>query len=467
MTIKQVGVVASGATRSGMTFFSKESPCTDYVFVRTKRRCRIVYEVVREVAQNTHLTEPDMVRFLEQGDDLTSYNVYISEAVPVACIDEKGHTFQDPYAIAAPGSPVYKAAADSLAKVYDVGLGENREKVGYLLHRSDVPIYLDLDDLLCAQAHMAVVGRTGCGKSWFTTRYLERLRMKCVIFSQTDEYDRLATPHTTLRREDIALPLDPDLTKRMFDLTSSERKFLKDFLQRSDINEETYAPDELSAKMEHFFRKTSQVRSPQYGLFADYSEEFVSLPQYAASLCRKLEESGLQFRKKSFQKSEHERTTVYNLQGCRRAEEERIIYSTLFPILEKRKARFKSTDQAVPLEDHLVIALEEAQNYAPSNRSTLCKDLLVDIARTGRKYGLHILLLSQRPRFIDQTILSQCGCGLFFHLPNPEDVEYVMSAAALNRSAAFKHMIQNFDTGQCILVRAAKSSLDLACRISF
>lgn len=464
MTVKQVGVVASGATRSSMTFFSKESPRTDYVFVRVTKRCRIIYEIVHEVAQNGRLTEPDMVRFLEKGDDLTGYNVYISEAVPVACLNEKGQVYQDPYAIAAPGSPVYKAAADSLAKVYDVEPRADRVMVGCLLNRSDVPVYLDLDKLLCTQAHMAVVGRTGCGKSWFTTRYLERLRMKCIVFSQTDEYDRLTVSHTTLRRENVALPLDPDLIKWMFELTASERKFLKEFLQAGHIEEKTYTPEQFSAELERHFRKSSQAQSGQYGLYD--MDEFAPLPQYAATLCRKLEESGLQLRSAS-RSAELEQTTVYNLQGCRRIEEERVIYSTLFPIFEERKARFKSDDQIVPLEDHLVIVLEEAQNYAPSNRSTRCKDLLVDIARMGRKYGLHILLLSQRPRFIDQTILSQCGCGLFFHLPNPEDVDYVMSAAALNRSSAFKQVIQNFDTGQCILVRAAKSSLDLMCRISF
>lgn len=467
MAVKQVGVVASGATRSGMTFFSKESPRTDYVFVRVRQKCRIIYEIVREVAQNARLTEPDMVRFLEKGDDLTGYNVYISEAVPVACLDEKGRTYQDPYAIAAPGSPVYKAEADSLAKVYDVGPGENRAIIGCLLNRSDVPVYLDLDKLLYAQAHMAVVGRTGCGKSWFTSRYLERLRMKCIVFSQTDEYDRLATPHSTLRREDVALPLDPDLIKWMFELSASERKLLKEFLQVVRAEEKIYTPEEFSTEMESYFKKKSQAKSGQYGLFAYESDESAPLPQYAASLCRKLGESGLQLRKGISQTAEFEQTTVYNLQGYRRVEEERIIYSTLLPIFEERRIRFKSDDQAIPLEDHIVIVLEEAQNYAPSNRSTRCKDLLVDIARMGRKYGLHILLLSQRPRFIDQTILSQCGCGLFFHLPNPEDVDHVMSAAALNRSVAFKQMIQNFDTGQCILVRAAKSSLDLVCRISF
>lgn len=465
-----IGIVASGATRGAMTFYATERIQTDYVCVQDGPENRIIFEVLREVVQNDRLTQADTVRFIEPGDDYRRYNVYVGEAIPVACLNKSGQPRYDAYAIAAPGSQVRRATNEELAQVYDIDAGPNRHRVGTLLHQYNVDVCLDMDQLLSHQAHLAVVGRTGSGKSWFVRHILEFLKMQYIVFSPTDEYDLLRTPHETWQKKNIVLRFNQDTAKLLFNLNPSEQKLLRNFM-KNGMEDRPYAADELSETMAAFFRQSSLTkRENNYQLSFLKDEEVITespLPQYAKTLCQKIEDTGFWLQKVDTDPAEKPSSSaIYNLQGCRRSEEERIIYSTLFPILERRKERFHSEDQTIPAQEHIVIVLEEAQNYAPSNRTTLCKDLLVDIARTGRKYGLHILLLSQRPRYIDQTILSQCGGGLFFNLPNPEDVDYVMSSASLNRSAPFKQMIQNFDTGECILLRAEKSCRDLLCKIS-
>lgn len=466
---QSIGVVASGAARGAMTFYATERIQTDYVCVQDDPDNRIIFEVLREVVQNDRLTQADTVRFIEPGDDYRRYNVYVGEAVPVACLDREGHLRYDPYAIAAPGSQVRRATEEELAQVYDIAPGPDRQRIGTLLHQHNVDVCLDLDRLLSRQAHLAVVGRTGSGKSWFVRHMLDLLNMRCIVFSPTDEYDFLRTPHETRQKKDIVLRFDQDTAKWMFNLNASEQKLLRGFM-KNGMEDRAYTPDELSEAMEAFFRQSAVPKRGSYQLSLIEDAGVISeapMPQYANTLCQKVGDTGFQLQKAGAGTAEEPSASViFNLQGCRRNEEERIICSTLLPILERRKERFRSDEQEIPAQEHMVIVLEEAQNYAPSNRTTVCKDLLVDIARTGRKYGLHILLLSQRPRYIDQTILSQCGGGLFFNLPNPEDVDYVMSSASLNRSAPFRHMIQNFDTGECILLRAERSSRDLLCKIS-
>lgn len=467
--VRPIGIVASGATRGAMVFYATERIQTDYVCVEDGSENRIIFEVLREVVQNDRLTQADTVRFIEPGDDYRRYNVYVGEAVPVACLDREGRPYYDTYAIAAPGARVRRAAEEELAQVYDIAAGPNRQRIGTLLHQHKVDVCLDLDQLLSRQAHLAVVGRTGSGKSWFVRHILDFLKMRCIVFSPTDEYDLLRTPHETRQKKNIVLRFNQDAAKWMFNLNASEQKLLRSFM-KNGMEDRAYAADELAEAMEAFFRRPVLPKrgDEQLSLLGD--EEVMTgapMPQFANTLCQKVGDTGFRLQKAGADTAdEPSASVVFNLQGCRRNEEERIIYSTLLPILERRKERFRSDGQEIPAREHMVIVLEEAQNYAPSNRTTVCKDLLVDIARTGRKYGLHILLLSQRPRYIDQTILSQCGGGLFFNLPNPEDVDYVMSSASLNRSAPFKHMIQNFDTGECILLRAERSSRDLLCKIS-
>lgn len=76
------------------------------------------------------------------------------------------------------------------------------------------------------------------------------------------------------------------------------------------------------------------------------------------------------------------------------------------------------------------IVLEEAQNYIPqldrkNDRVSISKRVFERIAREGRKYGLSLILSSQRPAELSKTILSQCNSFIVHRLQNPEDQNYV------------------------------------------
>jgi len=77
------------------------------------------------------------------------------------------------------------------------------------------------------------------------------------------------------------------------------------------------------------------------------------------------------------------------------------------------------------------VVIEEAQNYIPSNdypvNARITKDVLVTLATQGRKFGVSLFLVSQRPAFIDKYVLSMLNT-FFFHRIYHEDVRYVMSA---------------------------------------
>lgn len=77
----------------------------------------------------------------------------------------------------------------------------------------------------------------------------------------------------------------------------------------------------------------------------------------------------------------------------------------------------------------MVIALEEAQNYIPEknrgDRESISKKVFERIAREGRKYGISLLVSSQRPSELSKTVLSQCNSFIIHRLQNPEDQKYV------------------------------------------
>jgi uncharacterized protein len=76
----------------------------------------------------------------------------------------------------------------------------------------------------------------------------------------------------------------------------------------------------------------------------------------------------------------------------------------------------------------VVLVLEEAQNYIHERRGledeSISREVFERVAREGRKYGLSLVLASQRPSELSKTVLSQCNSFIVHRLQNPEDLRY-------------------------------------------
>jgi len=79
----------------------------------------------------------------------------------------------------------------------------------------------------------------------------------------------------------------------------------------------------------------------------------------------------------------------------------------------------------------LTLVCEEAHRYVPANPNLgfePCKRAIAKIAKEGRKYGVALCIVSQRPAEIDPTILSQCNTVFALRMSNDRDQEIVTSA---------------------------------------
>lgn len=75
----------------------------------------------------------------------------------------------------------------------------------------------------------------------------------------------------------------------------------------------------------------------------------------------------------------------------------------------------------------VVLVLEEAQNYIREVRNeeeSISKQVFERIAREGRKFGLGLVVASQRPSELSKTVLSQCNSFIVHRMQNPEDLRY-------------------------------------------
>ncbi|ADD67491.1 protein of unknown function DUF87 [Denitrovibrio acetiphilus DSM 12809] len=76
----------------------------------------------------------------------------------------------------------------------------------------------------------------------------------------------------------------------------------------------------------------------------------------------------------------------------------------------------------------LLIVLEEAHNYLKSGLNSYASRTVQTIAKEGRKYGVGLLLATQRPSEIDETVLSQCGTVVALRMNNAKDRGHIRSA---------------------------------------
>ncbi|MHA1252045.1 MAG: ATP-binding protein, partial [Candidatus Helarchaeota archaeon] len=81
---------------------------------------------------------------------------------------------------------------------------------------------------------------------------------------------------------------------------------------------------------------------------------------------------------------------------------------------------------------YLLFIIEEAQNFIPDISypipNSLAKSKLALIATQGRKFGLCLCLVTQRPSFVDRIVLSMCN-SFFIHRLSPEDISYTQKAS--------------------------------------
>lgn len=78
--------------------------------------------------------------------------------------------------------------------------------------------------------------------------------------------------------------------------------------------------------------------------------------------------------------------------------------------------------------DPLLLVCEEAHRYVPDRGDAeyaTAQAAIRRIAREGRKYGLGLMLVSQRPADVESTVISQCGTWLVLRLTNAADQQHV------------------------------------------
>lgn len=133
--------------------------------------------------------------------------------------------------------------------------------------------------------------------------------------------------------------------------------------------------------------------------------------------------------------------------------------SDVLPLIVSLVARVTfSVQQWTPSELRHPIALmcDEAHLYMPQRNmaeaaDNISLDIFERIAKEGRKYGVSLVVISQRPSEVNKTMLSQCSNFVSMRLTNAED-QGVIKRLLPDSLGGFSDILPTLDTGEALVV---------------
>jgi hypothetical protein len=357
--------------------------------------------------------------------------------------------------------------AAEIQKILSGGAPRRPMVLGSLRAQPDVQIILPLWRLF--SGHSALIGQTGSGKSYLISKILGEVAQlgyedgaekshRILVIDPSGEYLQedgacraFLDRYEVLDARKLRIPL---LRKERFEqlteilgLNASETERLGSFIFRKSEREvELFKREEGGGPEDSITRLVEKAGLP-YTILSRASRMNLRLGRSDFQARRRLEEAkaGLILPIADLNTIEQQQVALgYIL--------DRIIESWSTP---KRKG-----EGGCP---RLLIILEEAHNYAPSTYSSYCKPAIVRLAREGRKYGISLCLVSQRPRWVDPTVLSQCGNLFIFRIQNSDDIDHVLQFSGF-LDPGLKQSISNLSIGE-VLVSPPVLQLPAICSV--
>lgn len=417
--------------------------------------CGFVLGQVDEIERKTDLSI-DRAQKISEGHNIDIEEKVIADLSVIGYRDDR-HLLQIPHTPFRAGEAVYRAKEELIGNI--IGLSNDGRKGAYigLLTGHDIPIYVDINSLV--QRHVSILAKTGGGKSYAAGVLIEEFMkhgVTTVIIDPHGEY-------TSMK-----LPAELSESMKRFNVSpKSYRGKIQEFSPDTKINPDArplrFTLKNLDAREILGLTNLKSVRSNLQALRRvldvltntgkDYGlEDIISLleseddPSYS-SLINELE----YLKEVEIFAREGTRiddlitkgnTSIINLKGAPPDIQELIVNRLATAVFELRKL-----NKLPPL----MLVLEEAHNFCPQQGQAASSKILRTVASEGRKFGLGLLVLSQRAAKIDKNVLSQCNTQIILKLTNPNDLKAVI-ASVEGLTSGMTDEIQRLPIGVALVV---------------
>ncbi|MBN1280862.1 MAG: DUF87 domain-containing protein [Candidatus Thermoplasmatota archaeon] len=337
------------------------------------------------------------------------------------------------------GSQITFAHEDLIRHV--LGLHAEKENGAYLglLKGHDLPVYLNIDSLV--QKHICILAKTGGGKSYACGVLIEELLKKkipLVIIDTHGEYVSLGKPNKDKK----------------------DQKNMEKFkVKPSEYNSQIIAYSPLAtgeASMQHLTLDgmnmegreilellQAKLSGPQIAVLYQCIKELKEFKQVysirdiietversksnarwnvIASL-ESLDSIGVFAEKGTTAQDlvQKGKCSIINMRGVPPDIQDVVVARLTEQLFKNRKVG------KIP---PFLLVVEEAHNYCPEHGigNAVSSKMLRTVASEGRKFGMGLCVVSQRPAKIDKNIISQCNTNIILKVTNPNDLKAIVQS---------------------------------------
>lgn len=408
-----------------------------------------------------------------------------------------------------PASSAYRPASRDIARVV---LGELETKqnraldIATLSNRPEVDVTVDGHAIVTR--HLAILAMTGAGKSWTARRIIEQLAQKnypIVIFDPHGDYTGLAEAsglQGKVRRYFAQFPVFEQSSetvmtvvealgwemanthKSHFDvLFEGARTFISDadelptrtdclsaYLGKSNIKRYGLKPDLffLADFVQAVVKAGKSEDREAVKQLVDWGgQESLRMTKQTAGWLENLPNNLRRGAKRLRQMEEISKKAAKTSEPLPTDRTELVKYGQISVVaLAGYTSDFQATIYSLIAEQifsakvsselklPVLFLLEEAHNFAPARATMPSEQHAIattkQIAQEGRKFGVGLLVISQRPSRLDETTLSMCNSYIVMRMVNPDDQRFVRRVIeTLGEDEA--RMLPDLDVGEAIL----------------
>ncbi|WP_017711893.1 ATP-binding protein [Prochlorothrix hollandica] len=387
-----------------------------------------------------------------------------------------------------PGAKVYWAGDQQLQGILNkktvasVGSAE----VGYLLLREPgaVPVVLDVKELV--STHMAILAGTGSGKSYTAGVLIEEMmrpynRAAVLIFDPHGEYGTLSElrGHPAFRGDDGYQPQVKILAPKDIRIRISSLDYYDVLTLLPNMSDRQQSILNKAFALIYKHRK-GDFQWDVHDLIAAVHEADTQVDEEgneksgssAPALEWKLDRLA---RSDYFHPSLHltppdllqpGQVTVLQMNQISQEEQQVICAALLRQVYQARMntaTGILTPDSENYLPYPIFTLIEEAHRFAAAHEPSRCKQILRTILSEGRKFGLGVGLITQRPGKLDSDVLSQCMSQFLMRIVNPVDQDSLKHGV----EAAGRDLLQELPSltkGQ-VIVAGACVNTPVLCQI--
>jgi DNA helicase HerA-like ATPase len=352
-----------------------------------------------------------------------------------------------------PGTEITPPSKQDLEEIFSPK-NKGWVKIGNLLRNKTVDVKINLDKIV--SRHLGILAMTGMGKSNLVsliTKQISKINGTVIIFDYHNDYTNLNIPKINV--------IDAKINPRLLDadqlsdvLEIRESATVQQRVLRMAFTETVKKSKEFWKKLETEVayivdsedKKIKEIRSSAYRV-QDIIEE--SQRRFEDILDPDMGDP-ISFIKEG-------RANILNISELSEKQANVALAFYLQQLLKDRKdASIAKHGKSKKIRNYkfnspIFVIIEEAHVFIPKDHDTSAKYWAAKIAREGRKFGLGLGIVSQRPRSVDLNVLSQMGSFAIMKIIQEDDQRQIASATE-STSRELIAQLTSLNVGDAVLV---------------